>query len=223
MVEEGWDYSLIYSFDTKRFGLADWGTLTAILKGTYLDRVALQTVPNGKEQNVVGKYGAGFLGQLAGGAFTHNRWYGSLLYDAPPGSALSGLSAGFTVRFAGQYWDNADFTPHFHNRKVREWTTLDCILSYRFLARATPASLDIASDARNNPGRSQKDSAAVSSATYQRFGWRAWLNDTTLTFGVNNLTDEPPPFVAAAFENGYDENTANIRGRTWYVALKKRF
>ena len=27
----------------------------------------------------------------------------------------------------------------------------------------------------------------------------------------------------AAFENGYDEQTANIKGRTWYVALKKRF
>jgi len=27
----------------------------------------------------------------------------------------------------------------------------------------------------------------------------------------------------AAFVNGYDQRTANIRGRTWYVALKKRF
>jgi len=26
-----------------------------------------------------------------------------------------------------------------------------------------------------------------------------------------------------AFENGYDERQANIRGRVWYVALKKRF
>ena len=29
--------------------------------------------------------------------------------------------------------------------------------------------------------------------------------------------------VAGAAENGYDEATANIKGRTWYVALKKRF
>jgi hypothetical protein len=26
-----------------------------------------------------------------------------------------------------------------------------------------------------------------------------------------------------ASENGYDERQANIRGRVWYVALKKRF
>jgi len=36
-----------------------------------------------------------------------------------------------------------------------------------------------------------------------------------------------PPFVAGVVagvgENGYDEQTANIKGRTWYVALKKRF
>jgi hypothetical protein len=28
-------------------------------------------------------------------------------------------------------------------------------------------------------------------------------------------------FVGGNFENGYDEATANIKGRTWYVALRK--
>jgi len=40
---------------------------------------------------------------------------------------------------------------------------------------------------------------------------------------VNNVFDLAPPFVAGSVENGYDESTANIKGRTWYVALKKRF
>jgi outer membrane receptor protein involved in Fe transport len=40
---------------------------------------------------------------------------------------------------------------------------------------------------------------------------------------MNNVFDQQPPFVAAAPENGYDESTANIKGRTWYVGLKKRF
>jgi hypothetical protein len=35
--------------------------------------------------------------------------------------------------------------------------------------------------------------------------------------------DLEPPFVAGAFENAYDEATANIKARTWYVALKRRF
>jgi outer membrane receptor protein involved in Fe transport len=40
---------------------------------------------------------------------------------------------------------------------------------------------------------------------------------------VNNVFDKEPPFVSAALENGYDEQTANLKGRTWFVALKKRF
>lgn len=68
-----------------------------------------------------------------------------------------------------------------------------------------------------------KESETVSTAEYNPCGWRAWLNHTTVTFGINNLFDEQPPYVAAAFENNYDEATANPKGRTWYVALKKRF
>jgi hypothetical protein len=40
---------------------------------------------------------------------------------------------------------------------------------------------------------------------------------------MQNLTDEDPPFVAAAIQNGYDQSLATIKGRFWYVQLKKRF
>ena len=36
-------------------------------------------------------------------------------------------------------------------------------------------------------------------------------------------TEWNPPFVAGASENGYDESLATIKGRFWYVQLKKRF
>ena len=42
----------------------------------------------------------------AGGSFTHNRWYTSLFYDGPSGSAFSGLDTGFIVHYIGQYWDD---------------------------------------------------------------------------------------------------------------------
>jgi hypothetical protein len=32
-----------------------------------------------------------------------------------------------------------------------------------------------------------------------------------------------PPFVAGSLESGYGEATTNIKGRTWDVALRKRF
>jgi hypothetical protein len=40
---------------------------------------------------------------------------------------------------------------------------------------------------------------------------------------MQNVFDEDPPFVAGNFENGYDESLATIKGRFWYVQLKKRF
>ena len=226
MIEEGWDYSAVYSFDSKTLGHGDWGGVIATLRGTYLDRAVLQIVPDGPERNVVGKFGGGFLGIPAGGSFTHNRWYASLFYVAPPTSTFGGLDTGLAVHFIGQYWDNAEFTPNLHDRKVREWTTLDWTLSYTFNSRATSPSVEIpgyAKNSENGPAPKEKNLSPVSTAEYQPCGWRSWLNNTTITLGINNITDRQPPFVAAAFENGYDETTANIRGRSWYVALKKRF
>lgn len=247
MIEEGWDYSAVYALDTKTLGHGDWGTITGLIRGTYVDRVVLQLIPGGREQNVVGKFGGGFLGTQAGGSFTHNRWFSSLFYDGPSGSVLAGLDTGFTVHFAGQYWDKSQFT--FFNarsridhvspcvavggtdpcigssdRKVREWVTLDWSLSYNFRSSVS-AVADIPGSAKSssNIATAEKNSVSASSAQYNPFGWRAWLNNTTVTFGINNLTDEQPPFVAASIENGFDESTANIRGRTWYVGLKKRF
>jgi len=40
---------------------------------------------------------------------------------------------------------------------------------------------------------------------------------------MQNAFDSDPPFVAGSFENNYDESTADVRSRFWYVQLKKRF
>ena len=70
--------------------------------------------------------------------------------------------------------------------------------------------------------REEKNVAPVSTVEYSSSGWRAWLSNTTITIGMNNVLDKDPPFAALP-EYNYDEWDANIRGRTWYVALKKRF
>jgi hypothetical protein len=59
-----------------------------------------------------------------------------------------------------------------------------------------------------------KNVIPVSTAEYNPCGWRAWLNNTTVTLGMNNVFDLAPPFVAAVGENGYDESTTNMMGRT---------
>ena len=63
----------------------------------------------------------------------------------------------------------------------------------------------------------------VSTAAYNECGWRAWLNGVTVSAGLQNVLDSEPPFVAGSFENGYDESLTTIKGRFWYVGLKKRF
>jgi iron complex outermembrane recepter protein len=229
IIQEGWDYEVAYSFDTSRLGHGDWGTLTAIFNGTYIDRVVLQAVAGGPEKVVVGKFGGGFLGPVGGGSFAHNRWYASLFYDGPAGSWLAGLDTGFIVHYIGQYWDIKDFTKDGQERKIREWVTLDWMLNYTFNFAAPAGQSEVPGYAKESGksgkvvGRKDKSVMPVSTAEYSACGWRAWLNGTTVTLGVNNVFDLAPPFVAANNENGYDEQTANLKGRTWYVALRKRF
>jgi outer membrane receptor protein involved in Fe transport len=109
------------------------------------------------------------------------------------------------------------------------WTTVDWILNYTFNFLASAAQNQVAGYAKdggkNATMREGKDKNLIplSTAEYSACGWRSWLNGATVTLGMNNVFDFAPPFVAAAAENGYDESTANIKGRTWYVALKKRF
>ena len=73
-----------------------------------------------------------------------------------------------------------------------------------------------------NDGK-EKNVMPVSTAEYNPCGWRAWLNGTTITLGMQNVFDSDPPFVAGAFANNYDESLATIKGRFCYVQLKKKF
>jgi outer membrane receptor protein involved in Fe transport len=243
-----WDFEVVEIFETSRLGHGDWGTFTATWNETYMADVDVALlpaqigVPASKRKTVVGKFGGGFQGTNGGGSFTHNRWYASLFYDGPSGSWMQGIDGGFVVHYVGQYWDDPSLQPDAHrnngvrgagfnwdhNRKVREWVTLDLILNYTFNLPPPAAQSEVAGyskDGGKNVKMSGKDKNVmpVSTAEYNPCGWRAWLNQTTLTFGIDNLFDQEPPFVAGAFENGYDESTANAKGRLWYVGVKKRF
>ena len=160
---------------------------------------------------------------------------------------MQGLDIGSVVHYTGQYEDDNQFltanlntgqfskpqTPRsghlpWRARKVREWVTLDLIASYTFnlpppaAAEVPGLAKDGGKNVRIKDGK-EKNVMPVSTAEYEPCGWRAWLNNTTISLGMQNVFDEDPPFVAGSFENGYDESLANIKGRFWYVGLKKRF
>jgi iron complex outermembrane receptor protein len=113
-------------------------------------------------------------------------------------------------------------------RKVSEWITLDLITSYTFNL-PPPASGAVPGLAKDG-GKSVKmrdgketNVLPVSTAEYNPCGWRGWLNNTTLTLGIQNVFDTDPPFVAGGIISNYDTSLATIKGRFWYVQLKKRF
>ena len=246
-IESYVDYEAVEVFETGRLGHGDWGTFTSTFNGTYLADVDVQIFPGTKRFTAVGKFGGGFQGTQSGGNYTHNRWYTSLFYDGPSGSWMQGIDCGAVVHYIGQYWDSVQFTffdgrprnptapPEDQipigqsDRKVREWVTLDLILNYTFNLPPPAAQMDVAGYSKSGGSNmtmkdgKEKAGTPVSTAEYNPCGWRAWLKGTTLTFGVNNVADKEPPFVAASFENGFDEATANAKGRFWYFALKKRF
>jgi iron complex outermembrane receptor protein len=56
-----------------------------------------------------------------------------------------------------------------------------------------------------------------------RIGYRLPWFDIDMMVGVNNITDEQPPFVLTSFENGFDRAIADIRGRMWFVELSRKF
>ena len=226
-IVEGIDYEGIYILDSSIFGRGDFGRFTFTLNGTYLSRFEFQPTPVSDRFGLSGEFA---LLPSFSGSLPHTRAFMSAFYDGPANTWLAGFDFGATVHYTGQYQDdNIDLVPFgLKPRKVREWTTLDLIASYTFNL-ASPAAAQVpglAKDGGKNvkmPDGKEKNVLPVSTAQYNPCGWRAWLNGTTLTLGVQNVFDSDPPFVAGAFENNYDESIADVRGRFWYVQLKKRF
>src|SRR6266536_1929652 len=244
-VFEGLDYEAIYILDSSMFGHGDFGRLTATVNGTWLSRAELQISPDTKRFGIAGEFippGFSLTNSLP-----WSRANFSLFYDGPPDTWMQGLDIGAVAHYTGQYEDdNVSLTQSFFTgelakpqtprsgplswraRKVREWITLDLIASYTFnLPPPAPAEVpglakDGGKNFKMNDGK-EKNVMPVSTAEYKPCGWRAWLNNTTISLGTQNVFDEDPPFVAGAIENGYDESLATIKGRCWYVQLKKRF
>jgi iron complex outermembrane receptor protein len=227
-VVEGLDYEAIYILDSSSIGRGDFGRFTFTLNGTYLSRFEFQASP---DTHRIGLSGGFPVGLNFSGSMPHTRAFASAFWDGPADTWLVGFDVGATVHYTGQYQDNNIelIGNGLKARKIREWTTLDLIASYTFKLPAPVAQQEVAGYAKDGAKNvkmhdgKEKSVVPISTAEYTICGWRAWLNGTTLTLGLQNVFDSNPPFAAGAPENGYDESLADIRGRFWYVQLKKRF
>jgi hypothetical protein len=223
---EGLDYEAIYVLDSSSFGGGDFGRFTFTLNGTYLSRFELQISPDTHRFGLSGSYV--FLPTLTG-SLPHTRAFASAFWDGPAGTWLAGVDIGATVHYTGQYQDDNLVLGPALARKIREWTTLDLIASYTFNLPAPVAQREVAGYAKDGgknvkmPDGKAKNVMPISTAEYGTCGWRAWLNGTTITLGMQNVFDSDPPFAGVAFGNGYDASLATIKGRFCYVQLKKKF
>jgi iron complex outermembrane receptor protein len=229
-ITEGIDYEAIYTLDTTIFGRGNFGIFTFTLNGNYLSRYVAAVNVGDREREFAGQEIGVGADWNAFGPLPHNRFYASVFYN------LGGLDTGVTVHYIGQGSDLPGAgTPTARNdfngfdRKIREWTTVDALVSYTFSLSSPMTDNQVAGFAKDG-GKNikmkdgkEKSVMPVSTAEYSPCGWRAWLNGTTVTVGMNNIFDLDPPFVAGAVENGYHESTFDIKGRFCYVALKKRF
>jgi iron complex outermembrane receptor protein len=243
---EGLDYEAIYILDSSIFGHGDYGRLTFTANGTWLSRAELQVNSNMKRFGIAGEFAP--PGFTLTSSLPWNRANFSLFYDGPTDTWMQGLDVGAVVHWVGQYNDDnisltgstklneprsgpgplGNASGEILARKVAAWTTLDLILNYTF-NQPPPATAQVPGFAKDG-GKNvkmkegkEKNVVPVSTAEYGCSNWKWWLNNTTITLGMQNVFDEDPPFVAGSFENGYDESLATIKGRFWYVQLKKRF
>jgi iron complex outermembrane recepter protein len=242
---EGLDYEAIYILDSAIFGHGDFGRLTATLNGTWLSRAALQIAPETKRFGIAGEViPPGFT---LTGSLPWSRANLSVFYDGPTDTWMQGLDVGVVAHYTGQYEDdNQSLTQSFltgevakpqtprsgprpwRARKVRESVTLDLIASYTFnlpppaTAQVPGFVKDGSKNMRMKDGK-EKEVIPLSTAEYGCSNWKWWLNNTTISLGMQNVFDSDPPFVGGSFENGYDESLATIKGRFWYAQLKKRF
>src|SRR6267154_1919574 len=204
-IVEGVDYEAIYILDSSIFGHGDVGRLTFTLNATYLSRFEFQATPVSKRIGLSGEF---VSGPTYTGSLPHNRAYASIFYDGPPGTWLAGFNTGATVHFTGQYEDDNVFLTRspkpqmprsgplpWRARKVSAWTTLDLMASYTFNLPALAATevpglaKDGGNDFKMKDGK-EKNVMPVSSAEYNPGGWRAWLNNTTISIGLQNVFDE---------------------------------
>jgi iron complex outermembrane receptor protein len=239
VIFEGLDYEAVYTLDSSIFGHGDWGRLTTTVNGTWLSRAELQATPDSKRFGIAGEFLP--TGFALSNSLPWNRANFSIFYDGPVDTWAAGLDVGAVVHWTGQYEDDnllltGSTKPQEPRsgpvaqraRKVAAWTTLDLILNYTFNC-PPPAPAEVPGFAKDG-GKNvttkdgkEKNVVPVSTAEYGCSNWKWWLNNTTISLGMQNVLDSDPPFVAGNFENGYDESLATIKGRFCYVQLRKRF
>jgi len=200
---EGFDFGFTYS--TKEFVC---GKIDVEFNANYIRRYMLQNLPN---QPFVVKAGTYTLP-----VYKHSVqiFYSKTLFG------MDTLSTGVTWSYVDSEQDQT-LKPNGKVHMIGNWNTFDYQIAYDFgkaeeLTPETPVP-GYAKDRKKLLGEKTVSPRRESESS----GWRRYLANTKLVFGVNNVFDAAPPF--ADQRGGYDTRTTNPFGRNFYVELEKKF
>jgi outer membrane receptor protein involved in Fe transport len=199
---EGFDFGLTYT--TKEFV---WGRADVEFNGNYIQRYVIQNLPDQPFIVRAGRYMP---------VYRHSAqaFYSKTLFG------MDTLSTGVTWNYVDSEQDQTP-EPSGKVHVIGNWNTFDYQIGYSFgkaeeLAPETPRP-GYAMDGKKSLG----EKAVSPGRDRGSSGWRRYLADTRLVFGVNNVFDAMPPFADQI--EGYDTRTTNPFGRTFYVEFEKKF
>jgi outer membrane receptor protein involved in Fe transport len=234
LLTDGIDFGATYV--TKEY---PWGKLDLETNASYIYNFAVKTlvsVTNGKPRFQVytaddqyragtGQNGSGPDFKMVSSAF----WSKTIC-------GVDTFRTGFTLNYLDSESDrtnnrkgsapnlNGGLTPPGYVHLVGSYTTVDWQVLYQFgkPAVVTPETPKPGYDKEGKRLVGEKAIAPPPEAS--RWGWRTFLADTTLTFGIKNIFDAHPPLMITQLGNvGYDYGNADPFGRYYYIAVEKKF
>jgi outer membrane receptor protein involved in Fe transport len=200
---EGFDFGFTYS--TKEFV---WGRADVEFNGNYIQRYVIQNLPDQPFIVRAGRYTLPVYRHSA------QVFYSKTLFG------MDTLSTGVTWNYVDSEQDQTP-EPSGKVHVIGNWNTFDYQIAYSF-GKAEELVPETPRPGYAKDGKKSLGEAAISPRRDRgSSGWRRYLADTRLVFGVNNVFDAMPPFADQL--EGYDTRTANPFGRTFYVEFEKRF
>jgi iron complex outermembrane receptor protein len=194
------------SYVTKEFG---WGKLNAQVDATWYYHIMQQNQPGESLVNMTDSF------NLPDFKMTASLFYSKTLFGT------DSFSTGLTFNFIDAEHDDFPEPSNGLVHRIGSFSTLDWQISY-LLGAPEEITPETPLPGYGKDGKRLLGEKATSPKPEgPSSGWRRWVANTKLTFGINNLGDVRPPFSDTLA--GFDTQTTNPIGRFYYVQLEKKF
>jgi iron complex outermembrane receptor protein len=219
----GVDLGLQYQLETS------FGTWTWLTRATYLDSFKYQFPGSSTVREVAGRANNGpFEGSFFGDVTSGDawvKWKGVTNLDW----TWHNIDLNGTVHLFDGFWEELfakQFDGFFKQHRVHPTWFTDLQASYSLIFTPPVEAAPVPGYSKGGKEVVGKEKEAPPTVAYSMPCWKAILNNSTITAGVNNVFGEDPPKeFGFEFGNafGIPGSTYDNLGRFWYVRLTKKF